>query len=261
MDGGYPTQKKRKFTVRLLLFLVRHLGTLAYRLVCHSYRMRLVEWDRFDEYLVPGRAVAGVCWHQRLFYVPYFIRIHDMPPFHLLVSESPDGQMIAYVIEGLGIATVRGSTSRRAVSATSELRDLFVRQGVAGITPDGPRGPARKVQPGLVKLLAQTGTVVLPMAVSAESAWWTRGWDRFLFPKPLTRLVVMAGTPLLPPPPDSPDEELARFARRMEEELNAVTARADAEFGWAERRPDAALGLPVAAAPAEADVPAAGGVS
>jgi lysophospholipid acyltransferase (LPLAT)-like uncharacterized protein len=221
---------------------VRWLGTFTYKLWCMTYRRRVEGFEKIRRYVRPGLPSIGICWHQRLFYVPYWSR--GFPGIVYIVSQSKDGEMIASVLEGLGFATVRGSSSRRAGRAAVELREHLQKGFMAGITPDGPKGPGRKVQPGVVRLAVETGAAVLPMAVSARSAWWTRGWDRFLFPKPGTEVLILLGDPLLPPPPDCTEEDKESFRSRIGHVLDEVTRQADRRFGWDRRHPRASQGIP-----------------
>jgi lysophospholipid acyltransferase (LPLAT)-like uncharacterized protein len=64
------------------------------------------------------------------------------------------------------------------------------------ITPDGPRGPARSVAPGALVVAQRAGAPLLPIAVSASSAWRLRSWDSFLIPKPFAKLHVAYAEPV-----------------------------------------------------------------
>lgn len=234
--------KKLTFAEKVLMFLVQRLGTFAYRLVCSMYAMKVGRIDRFREHVRRGRPYIGICWHQRLFCVPSFARRFRGIAF--IVSQSKDGQMITYVLEGLGFETVRGSSSRRGGRAMAELRDLLLAGRGVGITPDGPKGPGRQVQPGVARLSLETGAAVLPIAVSARDAWWAGGWDRFLFPKPLSEVLVLCGDPIMPPEGDKSEKALEEFKSRIALALDGLTEEADRRYRWQERRPRACRGLP-----------------
>ncbi len=234
--------KKLTFGEKVLLFLVKRLGTFTYRLVCSTYIMKVEGLWKIRKYLRPGVPRIGACWHQRSLCVPLFTL--RLPKFAYIVSQSKDGQMIAYVLEGMGYPLIRGSSSKRGLEAMSECRSLLMGGTGLGITPDGPRGPGRKVQPGTAWLSMETGAAVLPMAISAKRAWWARGWDRFMFPKPFTEILVVVGDAILPPKRPATDEAVEDFALEIAKALDQVTAEADRRYCWRERRPRACLGLP-----------------
>src|ERR1700682_2061333 len=45
------------------------------------------------------------------------------------------------------------------------------------VTPDGPRGPRRTVQPGLVYLAGLTGLPIVPVGFAYRGAWRMNSWD------------------------------------------------------------------------------------
>ena len=75
---------------------------------------------------------------------------------------------------------------RRAVD---EGTDVFV-------TPDGPRGPRYRVNPGIVLLAQKTGAPVMPVRVTYSRCLRLKSWDRFMIPLPFARVDVVLDTPL-----------------------------------------------------------------
>ena len=158
-----------------------------------------------------GRMMAPV-WHQR------HLNIAAM------VSRHQDGEIVSRMVHHLGYETVRGSSTRGGTQAALELLDRLKSGQAAAMICDGPRGPIHKMKPGTPYLAIQAGAVCLPTSSGASSAWILHSWDRFLIPKPFARVYIVFGEPILPPPPDS---DLNAFARQLEDQLNALTARAD----------------------------------
>jgi lysophospholipid acyltransferase (LPLAT)-like uncharacterized protein len=115
----------------------------------------------------------------------------------VLISQSRDGELIAQVCRYLGIGVVRGSSTRGGAAALLEL--LRTNEGHLAITPDGPRGPRRRVQGGLVFLAARTGLPILPVGVGFVRAWRARSWDRTAVPCPFSSVAAVIGPPLLVP--------------------------------------------------------------
>nr|MDP9122346.1 DUF374 domain-containing protein [Acidobacteriota bacterium] len=98
-------------------------------------------------------------WHRHLLLMPYAYRGRRIT---VLVSQSRDGELIARTVAHLGIDASRGSSSKGGAAG---LRSLL-RKAAAGFdlafTPDGPRGPAGVVQPGVILAAAATGLPVQP---------------------------------------------------------------------------------------------------
>src|SRR6185312_15039903 len=68
------------------------------------------------------------------------------------------------------------------------------------VTPDGPRGPRRSIQPGIVYIASRTGMKIVPVGIGYRNAWKLRSWDRFAIPKPFSRACCVAGEPIGVPP-------------------------------------------------------------
>ncbi|HOD28539.1 MAG TPA: hypothetical protein PKH03_04940 [Syntrophales bacterium] len=58
---------------------------------------------------------------------------------------------------------------------------------------DGSRGPAGVVRPGAVRIARETDAAVVPFYTTAEHAWYFRSWDRFMIPKPFSRVTLRFG--------------------------------------------------------------------
>jgi lysophospholipid acyltransferase (LPLAT)-like uncharacterized protein len=117
----------------------------------------------------------------------------------LLISSHGDGELIARVAHGFGYRTVRGSSSRGAAGALRGIVRTLTEGIEVGITPDGPRGPAREFAPGAVIAAFAARTPIILMAVSADRAWRLRSWDGFMIPKPFARVTITYDAPWFAP--------------------------------------------------------------
>lgn len=141
-----------------------------------------------------------------------------------MISHHGDGEIAAAVVRALGSRVVRGSSSSGGGAA---LRDM-VRLGQDGwplaITPDGPRGPAGRCKPGVVRLAAESGLPIVPVAAQPESGWRLKSWDRFVVPRPFTRIHVEFARPICVPE-DAPETDLAGWLERVGAALQATSER------------------------------------
>jgi hypothetical protein len=68
----------------------------------------------------------------------------------------------------------------------------------AAVTPDGPRGPRRVAQAGVLWIGALSGAPLVPYHVVATREWvLERTWDRHRFPKPFATVYVAIGEPFV----------------------------------------------------------------
>ncbi len=108
----------------------------------------------------------------------------------ILISRSFDGELITRILLKFGFGAVRGSSSRGAREGLLGLKRIIENGRTAIFTADGPRGPIYQTKMGPIKLAQSTGAPIGAFHLEPEHAWTINSWDRFLVPKPFTRIVV-----------------------------------------------------------------------
>ena len=93
-------------------------------------------------------------------------------------------------------------------------------------TPDGPRGPARVAQPGVVQAARLSGAPIVPVTFAASHGRRLASWDSFLVPRPLGRGLIAYGEPVTVPR-DADAALLEQKRLEVERALNDLTDRAD----------------------------------
>ena len=126
-------------------------------------------------------------WHQCVLpCIIYFRKSNAV----ILISRSFDGELITRILRVLSFDAVRGSSSRGAREGLLGLNDVIDTGRTAIFTADGPRGPIYQTKMGPIKLAQTTGAPIGAFHLQPEKAWVMNSWDRFLVPKPFTRIVV-----------------------------------------------------------------------
>ena len=172
-------------------------GLMLVRLLSRTYRYELVDEQNEQRTLDAYGSVVYASWHQRFF--PGITLFAARKPIAIMISQSRDGEMIARVVDMLGWRPVRGSSSRGGSRALKEIRTL-TRQGFRiGHIVDGPQGPFGVIKPGLLVIAQFAGTPIVPVIVSAQRYWTFNSWDRFMVPKPFSRIVVRFAPPIVVP--------------------------------------------------------------
>jgi lysophospholipid acyltransferase (LPLAT)-like uncharacterized protein len=165
-------------------------------------------------------------WHETLLLGIWFYRWRNI---HVMISASRDGERIAQVTQHLGYAPVRGSTSKGALGATRRLVAALRAGERTTITPDGPRGPRRHAQPGLVAVARLAGRPVVAIGIGVERCWRLRSWDRFAIPKPFSRVCYAYSEPISIPREGGSDAEyLAQIQREMDRMTEIAESAASA---------------------------------
>lgn len=211
-------------TARELRFrLLSWLAASLIRLLGHTLRIRAEREESFLENRRRGQPVIFVFWHSRILPLTY---IHRNQGIVVLVSEHRDGEYIARIIERMGFGTSRGSSTRGGVKGLKGL----VRAARAGhdlaFTPDGPRGPPRKLKPGTLVAARLTGAPIVPIAVGGPRVWRLGSWDSHVVPKPFSRIRVCYGEPIVVPR-DASEEDVARIGADLEALLCTLSDEVD----------------------------------
>ena len=168
------------------------LGPILVRMLAMTWRVVAINQQGFQERRRARQPVIFAFWHAQM--LPLLWQ-HRGEGVAVLVSQHADGEIIARICETLGYQTVRGSTSRGGARALVEI-DRLLEQGVeVAITPDGPRGPARSIAPGVVYAAQRASVPIIPIHVSASRAWRLNTWDQFVIPKPFARITIRYGDP------------------------------------------------------------------
>ena len=130
-------------------------------------------------------------WHGRIFYLFYYLR--RRPDFHLLISPSQDGDLLAKLARLMGYSVIRGSTFKKAVSSARSLVKLLRRGERVIVIADGSRGPRLKAQAGSIQIAGITDSPIIPMTYGTRRKIELSTWDRFVLPLPFTRCSVSFG--------------------------------------------------------------------
>ena len=167
------------------------------------------------------RPVIFVFWHGQM--LP-LVDLHRDEGSVVLVSEHADGEYITQILKRYGFGTVRGSSTRGAVKGLKGMIRAARRGRDLALTPDGPQGPRFRFKAGALMVAQVTGLPIVPVAAGATAAWWMSSWDRFMLPKPFSRVNVEYGAPHFVPRRASQHELLQR-SEMLELELNQMTER------------------------------------
>ena len=191
---------------------------LYYLIQVYSWTLRLrIENEKpWLDHLQQGGRVILCCWHQQFFSAIRHFKNYAAYHPALMISQSQDGDIIARIAEKTGWHTVRGSSSRDGSKALREMIEYLKNSRFAGHVVDGPRGPAGIVKAGVIKLAEASGALVVPFYISAERAWYFNSWDRFMLPKPFSRVTLRFGE-MLDVSSGPSEDEFERQRLRLQE--------------------------------------------
>ncbi|EMY68471.1 lysophospholipid acyltransferase family protein [Leptospira vanthielii] len=203
---------KRKILVWLLPLIV----VWFQRLIGLTSKFRFLTNDAYEELFKNKKPFIYSIWHTNVLYSPY---LHRGKNVAVLISESKDGDYINQVVHRFGNTSIRGSSSKGGSKALKAVIQHLKKGLPAAFTPDGPRGPAFIVQPGLIAAAQVTQVPIIPFHYECSRQWiLERAWDKHRIPKPFTTFVVSYGDPISVPR-NLNEEEFEKVRLKVEEAM------------------------------------------
>ena len=219
------------FTQRLVLAVVPRVVSALLWIVSRTWRFEVIAEEGVTPVLFGQKPGAEIyCfWHQCVLpCTVYFRRSHAV----ILISQSYDGELITRILRMFGFDAVRGSSSRGSREGLLGLARVLSSGRTAIFTADGPRGPIYQTKMGPIKLAQMTGAPIGCFHLEPERAWVMGSWDRFLVPKPFTRICV-SWAQWTQVPTDLASEKFEHKRAELNAAIERARLRAYAYFGKA----------------------------
>ncbi len=169
----------------LFMKIERKVGAVALKLLSVTIRYKII--NKPSDQL----KCIFMCWHRDILLM-FLHRIGS--DAGAVISSSQDGELIAGPVEELGVKTVRGSTTRQGSQAYRAILKMAKERQLA-ITPDGPKGPPKVIQPGVLHIAYIAKIPIIPVALHANREWVFKSWDKFRVPKPFCKITAIYGAP------------------------------------------------------------------
>jgi lysophospholipid acyltransferase (LPLAT)-like uncharacterized protein len=220
--GKVTREDSARFTLaqHIVLAIVPRVVWALLWIVGLTWRFEVIAEDGVTPVVFGQKAGAEVyCfWHQCVLPCTMYFRRSGAV---ILISRSFDGELITRILRMFGFDAVRGSSSRGSREGLLGLKNVIETGRTAIFTADGPRGPIYETKLGPIKLAQTTGAPIGAFHLQPERAWTMKSWDRFLVPKPFTRIIV-SWAQWTHVPADLPADQF----ESKRQELNAAIERA-----------------------------------
>ncbi len=181
-----------------------------------TWRYSLEGTTNINPFIDRNRAVIYCFWHSHILPLAYIFRGIGVTA---VVSASKDGDRATAVAQRWKHETIRGSSSKNQVSVIRQCsRALRANRGIV-IIPDGPHGPREQVKPGAAIIALMTNAPVYPVFALPDKPWRLNSWDRFMIPKPFSRITVRFGEPLLPKTWADGGNRVERFSQQLQKAM------------------------------------------
>ncbi|SIN78501.1 lysophospholipid acyltransferase family protein [Halodesulfovibrio marinisediminis] len=192
-----------------------------YKVWCRTLRFEEVGREKLDELWDAHTPMVTCLWHDELFPLMHARRQLEIIA---VVSQSSDGELLAQVLEKLGLLTSRGSSSRGGVKALLRVaRTMKTSRHLGCITVDGPRGPRHKAKEGAVFLAHRSNAKIVPIRIAMSNSYvFKKAWDKFQVPLPFSKVKIIFGEPYDLPEGELSEEYLEKERQRLENKLKEL---------------------------------------
>lgn len=138
-----------------------------------------------------------------------------------IVSLSKDGQVLAELLEKWNYSLIRGSSSKNSKDVLEKATELAKNASIF-ITPDGPRGPARKFKNGAA-IIAYRSEVPLYLvrAFISGKIIFKKSWDKFILPLPFSKIRIVISEKYYIPK-ELTREEVSEMITKIENTINSI---------------------------------------
>jgi lysophospholipid acyltransferase (LPLAT)-like uncharacterized protein len=161
-----------------------------------TFRLTVENEAQWKTLLDQGTPVLLCAWHQQFFAAILHFKQYAKYRPGLMISRSRDGDLISGVANRVGWLTPRGSSSRGGKDAMNAMIAHLKKHGFGAHILDGPTGPMGKIKPGIIRMAHAAEARVVPFYITADHAWFFNSWDRFMLPRPFSRVCITFGAPV-----------------------------------------------------------------
>lgn len=173
-----------------LWFSVPFLIAILINVLGFTWRIRFEGWDKV---LNEENGILYSFWHENLLPVLY---THRFRKVGVVVSPSRDGEIVARVLKIMGYRIFRGDTESGGKRAVIQLIKYGNHGNEIAITPDGPKGPRRKVKKGIIEIGRIGNFPIYAASIKAGNCFRFSSWDRFMLPLPFSKVLIKISGPL-----------------------------------------------------------------
>ena len=155
-------------------------------------------------------------WHGQLMMIGHVWKTKAV--LNMLASSHSDGRVGAYIAGYFNLKNISIEAKNKAPS----LRQIFkiLNDGhYIGITPDGPRGPNKKVSEGIIKIAINSQVPIIPLGFASNKNFRLKSWDSFLITYPFSKCNFVWGDPITIPSMTK-ESEIEQYKIILEEKIN-----------------------------------------
>jgi hypothetical protein len=185
--------KAKELKKSFLRLTGHYLINKAVNILCKSLRIKIVNEESIKRLKDENKNFIVAFWHGTML-LPWYL--HRNQRVAALISKSKDGDLLARLLRKWNYQVIRGSSSSGGDVALRIMVDYAKNNNSIAITPDGPRGPAKKMKAGAIVTSKKSGLPVVLMGVGYKRKKVLKNWDSFQIPALFSRSNIIYSEPV-----------------------------------------------------------------
>lgn len=165
----------------------------AVNILCKSLRVKIRNEKNIERLKKENKNFIVAFWHGTML-LPWFL--HRNERIAALISKSKDGDLLARLLRKWNYQVIRGSSSSGGDVALRIMIDYAINNNSIAITPDGPRGPAKKMKAGAIITAKKSGLPLVLMGVGYKRKRVLKNWDSFQIPAFFSKTNIIYSEPV-----------------------------------------------------------------
>jgi lysophospholipid acyltransferase (LPLAT)-like uncharacterized protein len=211
----------KKLKEKFILFLAKIVARPLLLLYRNTLSVQIRNRHFVESCRDNGENILYTIWHENMI---LSLLLHEKQGISVLVSQHFDGEIIATILKVFGFSSIRGSSTRGGGQAYKLMKaNLERKRFELAFTPDGPLGPRRQAKTGIIRLAAETGAPIIPVAVAGNRYKRVKSWDRLLIILPFAKCALIYHKPLYVPKNAKPEF----YAAKLSAIMNALDQEAE----------------------------------
>ena len=217
---------KKIFKYSLSQKFLAYIGYIYILFVCITSKIKIKNDQLSKKMLLNKEPFILAFWHSQLMMVGHVWKSKNT--LNMLASSHSDGRFGSYIAGHFNLKNI----SIMAKNKSPSLRKVFKilnEKNYIGITPDGPRGPNKKVSEGIIKIAMHSQVPIIPLGFASNKNFKLNSWDSFLITYPFSKCNFVWGEPIIVPS-STKENEIEKYKIFLEDKINSCVSIAQSEL-------------------------------
>jgi len=176
--------KKKIFKFSISQKILAFIGYLYILFVCYTSKIQIINSELPEKLWRENKPFILAFWHGQLMMIGHVWKSKAV--LNMLASSHSDGRFGAYIAGHFNLKNVSIMSKNKSPSLRKVFKILKDRNYI-GITPDGPRGPNKKVSEGIIKIAIHSQVPIIPLGFASNKNLKLKSWDSFLITYPFSK--------------------------------------------------------------------------